>query len=267
MGMVPIPAEDANDLDDVVRELGIEASEMTPAEAVRELRAELEKCQKANDSLMESYCRRHNDSIEQRERAERAEAALENEAIATRETVTMEEERALARAERAETKVAELEKRLAESSETTPAEAVRELRAELAAKFDEYCRNLTELAQTHLRDIDTKDARIAELEKRLADTDYVWAQSDKAWREAWRARAENAEAWREAWRGRAMRAEAQRDALREVLEWLNRQPTTGFEARDRIRAALAPYAAKRSSRQRSNATYPPPKDGFINDYD
>ena len=36
--------------------------------------AELEKCKTANASWQESYCKRHNDSIEQRERAERAEA-------------------------------------------------------------------------------------------------------------------------------------------------------------------------------------------------
>lgn len=41
--MVEIPAFDANDLDDVIRELGIEDSDTTPAEAVRELKTELER--------------------------------------------------------------------------------------------------------------------------------------------------------------------------------------------------------------------------------
>jgi chromosome segregation ATPase len=71
----------------------------------------------------------------------------------------------------------------------------------------------------HHRMRERAEAKVAELEKRLADTDYVWAQSDKAWREAWR--------------DRAGRAEAERDALRKEL-------------------------AER---------HPPPKDGFINDYD
>jgi hypothetical protein len=38
--------------------------------------AELEKCKTANASWQESYYKRHNDSIEQRERAERAEAEV-----------------------------------------------------------------------------------------------------------------------------------------------------------------------------------------------
>ena len=38
--VVEIPQSDANDLDDVVRELGIESSHVTPAEAVRALYAE-----------------------------------------------------------------------------------------------------------------------------------------------------------------------------------------------------------------------------------
>lgn len=40
-------ASDVNDLDDVVRELGIEDSHTTPAEAVRELKVEVERLQAA----------------------------------------------------------------------------------------------------------------------------------------------------------------------------------------------------------------------------
>ena len=46
---VSMPVSDANDLDEVVRELGIEASDTTPAEAVRELRAENEALRKEMD--------------------------------------------------------------------------------------------------------------------------------------------------------------------------------------------------------------------------
>lgn len=42
-----MPIEDVNNLDDVVRELGIESSSKTPAEAVRELNAHNERLRKA----------------------------------------------------------------------------------------------------------------------------------------------------------------------------------------------------------------------------
>jgi len=42
MKMVEMPVSDANDLDEVVRELGLEGSHTTPAEAARELFAAIE---------------------------------------------------------------------------------------------------------------------------------------------------------------------------------------------------------------------------------
>lgn len=41
------PTSDINDLDEVCRELGIQNSEVTPAEAVRELNAEIERLRAA----------------------------------------------------------------------------------------------------------------------------------------------------------------------------------------------------------------------------
>ena len=49
----PMPTEDVNNLDDVVHELGIEDSFTTPAEAVRKLKAEIERLQGANADMLE----------------------------------------------------------------------------------------------------------------------------------------------------------------------------------------------------------------------
>lgn len=54
---VEIPLSDANDLDDVCRELGIQDSEVTPAEAVRGLNTEIDSLRANNERLRAAAAR------------------------------------------------------------------------------------------------------------------------------------------------------------------------------------------------------------------
>lgn len=78
-----MPLSDANDLDAVVHELGIEDSDTTPAEAVRELKAEIERLRASEAELRSEVARlervlsvMQEDAGKLFRRCEAAEAAL-----------------------------------------------------------------------------------------------------------------------------------------------------------------------------------------------
>lgn len=69
-------ASDINDLDDVVRELGIEDSHTTPAEAVKELKAEIGRLQGAKRRALAVADERSRENAELRAAAAIAKATI-----------------------------------------------------------------------------------------------------------------------------------------------------------------------------------------------